>query len=126
MKLKLSCDMPALREQAKRRVMDDAIATLKKLTIIDPVQSQIYAEKLAQAEAFIATKEAGSLLTNEATIRGISVEILANCIIEKASCDKRLRMMIELQRSALNAQIDAAHTPAQIDTASVVDWNTNG
>lgn len=126
MKLKLSCDMPTLREQAKRRVMDSAIAMLKKLTIIDPVQSQIYAEKLAQAEAYIATKEAGSLLTNEASIRGISIDDLANCVIKKADCDKRLRTSVELQRSAVNAQIDAALTPSQIEIASTIVWKIDG
>lgn len=108
MKLNLPKDLTPLRDQARQYVLGQFARTTRS-----PL-AEIHAQKLADAQAFKAGQPASTLLTDEAAIRGITVDELATLVIARAVEAQQTMVTAELYRQEQLQLIDSANSEQEL------------
>ena len=105
----------------------DASAETTRLRFITPGsgQAMVYQEKLRQAYAYLldANSESFSHIHLEAAAAGVTPEVMAQTIIQKAEMWREVSAVIEATRFSAKAAVESAANFAGADAAGSVNWD---
>lgn len=111
MKIRLSVDMEEMRIRARDR-LDAHYASL----IPDPRIQAVRDAKAEEARRVMGGEEDAPLLISEAEARGATLQEMAELVLQRQREDRLHRAPLELARQKLQAAIQSAKSPAEIDS----------
>ncbi|NDW04085.1 hypothetical protein [Jiella pacifica] len=111
MKHRLTSDLGALR-LAARDQLDAAYAAL----LPDPRIQAIRDAKAEEARRVLAGDDDAPLLVAEAASRGLTLDALATLVLDRQRSERGRRAHVETARQTLQAAIEAAGSPAEIES----------